>query len=180
MCVSIHAGEDLHHTPAGPVSVFSLHGPIDPRRCPNGPPRRLSGKGALGERPPISPIPLAARRERPGRKGGMVFAISSSREQHGSKIDDPLPESNKRTPENEGPLMGFDRLVMLLINSSDMSAAEAAGTAPPTTYWHHRATSVGRISPAGIDKKVTKVTGDIRKHNELRYDLNSVLMPGWN
>lgn len=78
-----------------------------------------------------------------------MFAISSSRESHGSKIDDTLPESNKRTPENEGPLMGFDRVVMLLINSSDMSAAVAAGTAPPTTYWHRRATSVGRISPAG-------------------------------
>lgn len=76
--------------------------------------------------------------------------------------------------------MGFDRVVMLLINSSDMSAAVAAGTAPPTTYWHRRATSVGRISPVGIDKKVTKVTGDIREHNELRCDVNSVLMPGWN
>lgn len=32
--------------------------------------------------------------------------------------------------------MGFDRVVMLLINSSDMSAAAAAGTAPRTTHWH--------------------------------------------
>lgn len=72
-----------------------------------------------------------------------MFAINSSRESLGSKIDDTLPESNKGTPVNEGPLMGFDRLVMLLINSSDMSAAVAAGThrRPPT------GTSVGSGSP---------------------------------
>lgn len=43
---------------AGPVSVFSLHGPIYPPRCPSGLLRRLSRKGTLGESPPISPIPL--------------------------------------------------------------------------------------------------------------------------
>lgn len=66
-----------------------------------------------------------------------MFAINSSREQHGSKIDDTLPESNKRTPVHEGPLMGLDRVVILLINSSDMSAAVAAGTTPysPTKPW---------------------------------------------
>lgn len=60
-----------------------------------------------------------------------MFAINSSRERLGSKIDDTLPGSNKGTPVNEGPLMGCDRLVMLLINSSDMSAALAAGTDHP-------------------------------------------------
>lgn len=59
---------------------------------------------------------------------------------------------------NGGPLMGFDRVVMLLINSSDMSAAVAAGAAARTTYWHRAASSVG------IDAQVTKVTGDIREH----------------
>lgn len=60
--------------------------------------------------------------------------------------------------------MGFDRVVMLLINSSDMSAEVAVGTAPPTTYWHRGATLVGSISPVG-NKKVTKVTGDIRGYS---------------
>lgn len=60
--------------------------------------------------------------------------------------------------------MGFDRVVILLINSSDMSAEVAAGTAPRTTYWHRGATFVGTISPVD-NKKVTKVTGDIRGHS---------------
>lgn len=60
--------------------------------------------------------------------------------------------------------MGFDRVVMLLINSSDMSAEVAAETAPQTTYWHHSATFVGSASPVG-NEKVTKVTGDIRGHS---------------
>lgn len=59
--------------------------------------------------------------------------------------------------------MGFDRVVMLLINSSDMSAEVAAGTAPWTTYRHRGATFVGSISP--VDNKVTKVTGDIGGHS---------------
>ena len=51
--------------------------------------------------------------------------------------------------------MGFDRVVMRLINSSDMSAEVAAGTAPRTTYWPRGTIFVGGISPVG-NKKATR------------------------
>lgn len=43
---------------AGPVNIFSLHGPIYPPWCPNGLLCRLSRTGTLGESPPILPIPF--------------------------------------------------------------------------------------------------------------------------
>lgn len=129
--------EDLHYRASRSCQrLFITRGPYIHRGCPSGSLRRLSRKGTLGENPPISLIPprhhrctTLSKRERPGRKRGIVFAINSSREQHGSKIDDTLPKSNKRTPVHEGPLMELDRVVILLINSSDMSAVEAAGNA---------------------------------------------------
>lgn len=80
-----------------------------------------------------------------------MFAINSSRELHGSKIDDTLPESNKRTPVHEGPLMGLDRVVILLINSSDVSVAVAAGTPPrsPTKPWAGPPTGITAHTPVG-------------------------------
>ena len=71
---------------AGPVNVFSLHGPIYPplvskRSAPSPVKKRHSrGKSSYLPDPPRHAWIEPARRERPGRKGGIVFAINSSRE----------------------------------------------------------------------------------------------------
>lgn len=71
---------------AGPVNVFSLHGPIYPplvsKRSALSPVKKRHSRGKSYYLP--DPLHHAwiqtARRERPGRKGGIVFAINSSRE----------------------------------------------------------------------------------------------------
>lgn len=140
---------------AGPVSVFSFHAPIYPALVSKRPaPSPVREKALLGvEESSYLPSLWASRRERPGRKkqGRIVFAINSSRESHGSKIDDTLPESNKRSPVHEGPLMGLDRVVILLINSSDMSAAG-------TTHWHRLA-----LQEAHCGRELCNYNGTRRK-----------------
>lgn len=91
-CVCIHS--QLKRTfiteQAGPVNVFSLHGPIYPtlvsKRSAMSPVKKRHSRGKSPYLPRFPPAPprhaciQTARRERPGRKGGIVFAINSSRE----------------------------------------------------------------------------------------------------
>lgn len=69
-----------------------------------------------------------------------VFAINNSREQSADKIDDPFPESNKRSTARESRLMGPDRLVILLINATDMSAV--AAVQPEVDPPRHRGSTI--------------------------------------
>lgn len=61
-----------------------------------------------------------------------MSSISSSRESAAGKIDDALPESSKRSPARVSLLMGPDRLVIRLINATEMSAAAAGARSDPS------------------------------------------------
>lgn len=74
-----------------------------------------------------------------------MFAINNSREQSAGKIDDPFPESNKRSTARESLLMGPDRLVILLINATDMS--DGSGGAPEVDPPRDRESSIKPEAP---------------------------------
>lgn len=93
MCAALTAPEELHYRASRSCQhLFITRARVSTAASTRAAPSPVR-EGTLGESPAISRSPSlrpvqAARRERPGREGGIVFAISSSREQRGSKIDD--------------------------------------------------------------------------------------------